>query len=572
MPRTSHFDLGPLSTPNNSPLTRELNCPFRRSPFRPQKLTASVESLLEADIPSPTLDHDPEIERLMSPSGSTRQSRQDVFSSPSTYRASSPDYSLEADRDSARSTYYEYYHDLTSEFDVPQPYDSYSPYGSYQADQTSGNQGLRPGSVLPAAQSEYHQNWYTDRNLYSASLHPPSWSSRSSTLCRSNRTNFSDPVNQINDLERNRSFAKRGVTPVALQSLREKFDKEVYEASCWPCESQRDTPAPSLLDAYGASRCSSETRPSTPASSLPPNLSFSSTTTSPYSVMASPSSQDISMSQTYGIVEHAEPKRQKKARVLPERLTLRHTQPRNISSPIPSPKFFDIHGTTTTSYPRIAPSPSPAPSTAIEISMFDDSDDEEGKFSHHVKKIKSAVSLQNLHTKSRARTDSSAQAPPPMPSALATGTELTEGGMLQRSSNGSLRLSHSKESYKSPSPTLAPASLEVQLASPVARLQKKISIRRISSNTTSSRSSAPSPPPNTPNSPTPRLASVTKANRRQSRMSWYQCFSRAGAAETPATTSIKSKKSSKRGSKTSIRSPSQGKVRIFFEKVFGLRR
>ena len=571
MPLTNHFDLGPPFIPNNSPPTRELNCPFRRSPFRPQKLTASVESLLEADIPSPTLDHDPEIERLMSPSGSSRQSQQDVFSSPSTHRASSPNYFLEADRDSARSTYYEYYHDLTSEFDVPRPYDSYSPYNSYQADQPSGNQGLRPGSVLPAAKSEYHQNWYTDRNLYSASLHPPSSSLTSSTLCVSDRTNFSDRDNLSDGIKRNKSFTKRSVTPVALQSLREKFDKEVYEASRWPCEVQGDTLASSLLDAYEASRCSSETRPSTPASSLLPNLSFSSTATSPYSVMGSPSSQDISMSQTCGMVEHAEPKKQKKTRALPERLTLRHTQPRNISSPIPSPKYFDIHGATTTSYPRLAPSPSPAPPTAIEISMFDDSDDEEGKFSHHVKKIKSAVSLQNLHTKSRARTESSAHAPP-MPSAPATGTERTEGGILQRSSNGSLRLRQSKESYKPPSPTLAPASFEAHFTSPVVRLQKKISIRRIRSNTTSSTSLAPSTPPNTPSSPTPRLAQMTKANRRQSRMSWYQCFSRVGAAETPIITSITPKKSSRRGSKTSIRSPSPSKVRIFFEKVFRLRK
>jgi hypothetical protein len=270
------------------------------------------------------------------------------------------------------------------------------------------------------------------------------------------------------------------------------------------------------------------------------------------------------MPQTYGIVEHVEQPREKRL-ARPKRLALGHIQPRNISSPIPSPTFLDVHGTHAASYPRLAPSP--APINAMEVSMFDDSDEEEGKFSHHVKKIKSAVSLQNLHTKSRARAESSSRNPPPMP-VLSLGAEWTNDGIAQRTSNGSTRPRHMKESNKSTSPTLATAPFEAQSTSPVARLQKKMSVSRIRSNTGSSASSAPSPPPNTPISPTPKL----KSDIKQSRISWYQCFSRAEPVEHPIFSITKQKQRDSKASKKSIKGSSPGKVRVFFKKVFRLRK
>jgi hypothetical protein len=272
------------------------------------------------------------------------------------------------------------------------------------------------------------------------------------------------------------------------------------------------------------------------------------------------------MSQTYGIVEHVEQPNEKR-KALPKRLVLGHVQPRNISSPIPSPTFLDVHGAGAASHPRLAPTPCPALIDSMEVSMFDDSDDEEGKFSHHVKKIKSAVSLQNLHTKSRARAESSARNAPPLPTPAPV-AGWTNDENAQRGSSGSLRPRNSKDSTKSTSPTVAAAPFAGQSTSPVAILQKKLSVRRTRSNTGSSTASAPSPPPNTPVPPTPKLT----RDRRQSRMSWYQFFSRAEPLDHPAFIMAKPKKRSDKTSKRGNRGCSPGKVRVFFTKVFRLRK
>jgi hypothetical protein len=428
-------------------------------------------------------------------------------------------------------------------------------------------QYIRPDSLLPPPSFEYRPfSYWRDSDqttLYSAPL-------------RTSSTSSYEPVT----LHRSQSFAKRGVTPSQLESL---------------CSD--------LVLSDQSSCCSSEARPTTPASGLTPPLSFSSTTdSSPSSIMTYASSQD--MFQIYGTVENVEQPKEKNKKIQPKRLVLGETESRanararNISAPIPSPKFPDANTAAAFSYHRTpsskscAPTPSPVPTLTNEVSVFDfdsEDDDEKGKISRL--KIKTVKSLQNHRKQTRSRADS-ASCTPPVPNAVPTTIERTSNATVKRGSKGSLNLRSSKESQQPTSPTpavAAPASpatvtriashgtaytiyhsilshdnrasSEAKPSSPITKHQKKLSDRRKRSNTVASTRFPPAPPPNTPLPPTPTLAA-----QRQSRASWYSCFSRTD--NTAANSYITAAQKNRR-SKTPAR-PS--KIRALMRQVFRLRK
>lgn len=591
MPSTSLNDTDPLLVSKNDPATQKANNRLRRTPFRvqyQQNLFASVESFLETDIPSPSLDHDPEIERLMSPTGSFRQSRPEFESPASTLRASSEIFYSEPDRDSFGSISEDFYDDLAVDHAcVRQPYQPYQTNQLLQqlcqSDEQSRSQILRPASVLPAARLEYRPSSYTSSTGYSAPLHTnsASWSSNRSTLSSSNLDIVPASSKQFNTLQRYNSFAKRSVTPLAVESLCEDLYREVF--------------------AYESSCCSSEARPSTPVSSLLPSRSFSSSAgTSPTSILTHASSQNMAQG---GILEHHEKAEEKKTRFQPKHIALGHAQLRKISAPVLSTSFPAVNNTAATSYRCTPssrgspPSPSQVPTQPTEVSMFDDSDDEEGIFFHHVRKIKSAVSLQNLHTRSRAPAESSARTTPPMPSAFILAADGTSDEMFQRSSRGSINLHCDKESNKSnslttavASPAWAPvhrgasndaaetlshsttaihkrASLKYKSSSPVAaRLQKNLSVCSKRSNIASSASSSPTPTHDVPTSSTPKL--ISTADRSQSHMSWYTCFSRPEPTDANVYGTSQQQRRNNKVSKRGSKSSTPGKIRVFFKRVF----
>ena len=572
MPRNGYWDIDPFLVNNTNPATRSLGKPGSRTPLTWQpNLNPSFESIVEINIAHSPLDCDPEISRLMSPAGSCRQSRQEVLSFPSTLRAIDP-ASFESiyDGDEGYRDHYE----------IPM-------------------QGSRPQSLLPNALFEYqHTGSYRNNpSVYSAHLHTASWSSNQSTFCSEPDQHTAShspsllppsppPSHPSHTLQRNKSFAKRSVTPLQLEKLRSTLDREEF-----PDE---------------VSRCSSEALPSTPTSSCLPSISFSSTVeSSPSSVMTSTSAQD--MVQTHAVIEHTDEPEKKGNRKQPRRPVLGDTQTRvaqamNISLPIPSPTYPNANTAAerSSSY-HWAPSsrshaPSPAPTLTAEVSVFDPaSDDDEGKLSHRLKTVRSAVSL-NLRNQSRARANSSTR-PPPMPSTTGLAGGRTSDPTSQLSRKGSVKLRSSKESKQATSPTMAftspassptyrvtsngttrtsyhsaksnanRASSEAETTTPAARLRKKMSVRSKRSNTASSTSSPPTPPPNTPLPPTPRLTST--AAKRQSRISWYSCFSRAENTEAAAYVAEQRKQ---RRSKTSTKTSSPGRVRVFFTRILRLKK
>lgn len=579
MTSTESFDIRSYLIHDNDPASREPDKTPPKNPnraaYRP-KISASVESLLEFDIPSPSLDHDPDVQMLMSPTASLRRSRQEIYSYAPTFRSSSAGFYLEADRDSCGSIYDDFNDDLTSDFD-----NFHQPFQHLQS------QILRPTSVLPATQLEYHPRLYNDQ--YSAPLYnTASWSSNQSTVYSSYLSTSSSSTDHSNTTQRVKSSAKRSVTPLAVESLREELDREV--------------------SAYEASRRSSEARPSTPAPSLLPSLSFSSSTDGSLSSIRTDTSSQR-MAHDHKTMEHVEQRVNKKTAASPKRPALGDTKPRInararvISAPIPSPKFTDVHSATATSRQYTPPSrsfaPTPVPTlSAVEVSMFDDSDDEEGTFSHHVKKIKSAVSLQNLHTKSRARAESSTHMSPRMPSASIPAADCTDDRLVQRGSEGTVKLRNSKNSdcstgammAKSASPTLyhssssrtdhglshslminhSRASSETKPSSPVAKLQKKMSTGSKRSKNVSSDSSTAQNPLNTPIPPTPVCA--TTANRKKSRMSCYSCFSRPDVTEATDHSTIQQQKRLSKASKKSTKVLPPARIRVFFKKIYRLRK
>lgn len=556
-----NWDIDSLLVNNNDRATRISNKFLPRpSCYKTPNLTKSIESLEEIDIPRSSFI-DPEMHKLMSELGSPRYSRYEVVSYASTLRAGSPVACLPSNRESAGSL-------IEFAGQIPQLCQQRPDYKP---------QSLRPNSLLPESHFEYRPLSYwrdsDETTLYSATL----------------RTSSSSPYEPV-AFHRNQSFAKRGVTPLQLESLCSDLDSDIFS--------------------YQASCCSSEARPSTPTSRLVPSLSFCSTAdSSPSSIMTYTSSQD--MAQSYGIVEHVEQPKVKKSKNQLPRLILGDTnsranaRARNISPPIPSPKFPDANTAAAFSYDRTlssrscAPTPSPVPTLRNEVSSFDwDSDGEEGGLSHRLKSmpktVKSAASFQNLRKQPRPRAESASR-PPPMPTAVIISHEYTSVVGIERSSKGSAKLRNSKESKEPASPTPAPAtptspakithvacqqsahtfhhltasdynrtSSEPKPSSPISKFQNKASVYSKRSNTVTSARAPPSPPPNTPLPPTPTLEP-----KRQGHMLWYSCFQRA---DNTAANNYINAAQKKCKSKNSGHVGHPGKLRVLMRRVFRLKK
>ena len=589
MPRKSYLDINPFLFDNHEQARRASRKPFSNPLLRyGSVLYKSVDSIAEIDIFYLLFCEDLELSRPMPPLGSSRQSRYESAPYSPAFRVTSQSSSSSTHRISRNSIYEK----ESSDFDYP-----FQPHHEVRAPDS------RRENLLPESLSKYQPGSHNINScVYSAALHSNS-SSKQSTFCPETdpySTSYSPTLltplssfGQLHTLRRNQSFAKRSVTLLQLENLRSSLDRETFSDEL--------------------SRCSREALRITTASSPLPSLSSSLTADSfQSSITTSSSSQE--MRQTYDVAGQVEQPGKKSIRAYPKRLVLGDTQYRvnaqalNISSPNPSPKYPDSNTAAersssyhwTPSSRSCAPTPSPAPTLTAEVSVFDPDSDDEGKKSSRLRTKLSTVSLGNLRNQSRARTDSTSRTPP-MPSAPISTVDRTSDATLQRSSKGSIKARSSKESKKVSSPNISvaspisspanrvtssttartsfhsarsnhnrPSSEAMPSASPMARLQKKISVCSKRSNTADSTSTPPTPPPNTPSPPTPKLTPT--AMKRQSYMSWYSCFSRAENTEAATFVAVQQQqqqqKKKKRRSTTRAKKFLGNRVRVFLERVF----